>query len=97
MRRCASLDECLRTRRRRSRSGASRSSSIARAIASPATFTTSDSLSFLNTVSLFKYAPLSPLLIRGELTWWHPILLIVIGLATDIAGLIHFKRRDLAS
>jgi ABC-2 type transport system permease protein len=58
---------------------------------------TSDSLSFLNTVSLFKYAPLSPLLLRGDLTWWHPVLLIVIGLATGLAGLVHFNRRDLAA
>jgi ABC-2 type transport system permease protein len=57
----------------------------------------SDSLSFLNTVSLFKYAPLSPLLLRGDLTWWHPLLLIVIGLGTGLAGLVHFNRRDLAS
>jgi ABC-2 type transport system permease protein len=58
---------------------------------------TSDSLRFLNTVSLFKYAPLSPLLIRGDLTWWHPVLLIAIGLACGLAGLARFNRRDLAS
>jgi ABC-2 type transport system permease protein len=58
---------------------------------------TSESLRFLNTISLFKYTPLGAALMRGTVTWWHPVLLIGVGLLAGIAGLVHFKRRDLAS
>ncbi len=57
----------------------------------------SESLRFLNTISLFKYAPLASALMRGAVTWWHPVLLIGVGLLAGLAGLAHFNRRDLAA
>ena len=59
--------------------------------------TASDTLSFLNTVSLIKYAPLMDMLFFGKWTWWHPLVLVMIGLTTGLVGLWHFRRRDLAS
>jgi ABC-2 type transport system permease protein len=52
-------------------------------------------LGWMTYLSPFHYAPLSTILVQHRITWWHPVLLVGLGLAGVIAGLIIFERRDL--
>ncbi|HEY8284670.1 MAG TPA: ABC transporter permease subunit [Chloroflexota bacterium] len=55
----------------------------------------SDRLTWMAYLSPFHYAPLSTILVQQRITWWHPVLLVGLGLVGGIAGLIVFERRDL--
>ncbi len=55
----------------------------------------SDKFSWMLNISPFHYAPAIDPLLNHQLTWWNPLLLVAIGLACGIIGLVIFNRRDL--
>lgn len=57
--------------------------------------TISDQFSWLLKISPFYYAPSIGPLVFHQLTWWHPLVLVLAGLVLGIAGLVIFNRRDL--
>lgn len=57
--------------------------------------TISDQFSWLLKISPFYYAPSIGPLVFHQLTWWHPLVLVLVGLVFGIAGLVIFNRRDL--
>ena len=54
-----------------------------------------DNLQWLLKISPFYYAPAIDPLIKHQLTWWYPWVLVAAGLVCGIAGLIIFNKRDL--
>ena len=50
---------------------------------------------WLLNISPFHYAPTIDPLVFHQLTWWHPVLLALIGLACGLVGLFIFNKRDL--
>lgn len=57
--------------------------------------TISDQFSWLLKISPFYYAPSIGPLVFHQLTWWHPLVLVLVGLVLGIAGIVIFNRRDL--
>ena len=57
--------------------------------------TISDQFNWLLKISPFYYAPAIEPLVFHQLTWWHPLVLVIAGLVCGIAGLIVFNKRDL--
>jgi ABC-2 type transport system permease protein len=55
----------------------------------------SDQFNWLLKISPFYYAPAIGPLVFHQLTWWHPLVLVIVGLVCGIAGLIVFNKRDL--
>jgi ABC-2 type transport system permease protein len=55
----------------------------------------SDQFNWLLKISPFYYAPAIGPLVFHQLTWWHPLVLVIAGLVCGIAGLIVFNKRDL--
>lgn len=55
----------------------------------------SNTFSWMLKISPFYYAPAIDPLLNHQLTWWHPLLLVGLGLICGIAGLLIFNRRDL--
>ena len=48
-------------------------------------------------LSPFYYAPMARILVAQQITWWHLLVLLGIGLVLGLAGLIIFNRRDIAA
>jgi ABC-2 type transport system permease protein len=55
----------------------------------------SDQFNWLLKINPFYYAPGIGPLVFHQLTWWHPLVLVIAGLVCGIAGLIVFNKRDL--
>ncbi len=55
----------------------------------------SDQFSWMLKISPFHYAPAIDPLLNHQLTWWHPWLLVGLGLVCGLIGLIVFNKRDL--
>ena len=54
-----------------------------------------DQFKWLLNISPFHYAPTIDPLVLHQLTWWHPLLLVLIGLVCGLLGLFIFNKRDL--
>lgn len=55
----------------------------------------SDQFSWMLKISPFYYAPAIDPLLNHQLTWWHPLVLVLLGLICGLAGLVIFQKRDL--
>lgn len=55
----------------------------------------SDQFDWMLKLSPFHYAPAIDPLLNHQLTWWNPLLLVLIGLVCGFIGLIIFHKRDL--
>ena len=55
----------------------------------------SDQFQWLLKITPFYYAPAIEPLVFHRLTWWYPWVLVIVGLACGIAGLVVFDKRDL--
>ncbi len=54
-----------------------------------------ENLNWMRKITPFYYANGLDTLLKHDLTWWHPWMLIGLGLLFGIAGLVIFQRRDL--
>jgi ABC-2 type transport system permease protein len=55
----------------------------------------SSTFAWLLKISPYYYAPSTDVLLLHQVTWWHPVVLVAVGLLCSIAGLVIFNRRDL--
>jgi len=55
-----------------------------------------DRFHWMEQLSPLYYAPSARVLVNHELVWWHPVVLIGLGLVLMLAGLVVFNRRDIA-
>ena len=55
----------------------------------------SDQFSWMLKISPFYYAPAIDPLLNHQITWWHPLLLVGLGLVCGVVGLVIFNQRDL--
>ncbi len=55
----------------------------------------SNQFGWLLNISPFHYAPAIDPLLNHQLTWWYPWILVIIGLACGLGGLVIFNKRDL--